>query len=113
MGACMDKPLPEDDEIAAVHPLKQLNKQEAGARWDEAMRLVSAKHSKGALVELVNWLLLRIDMAPSLLQKDYDHAALQIQIRQLITELRDMGFGERVTPDWVADRLEGVLEGEK
>lgn len=48
-----DKPLPEDDAIAASHPLRS-------GRHDlyaEAMRLVGAKHSKGALVALVNWLL--------------------------------------------------------
>jgi hypothetical protein len=52
-----DKPLPEDDAIAAAHPLRT-------GRHDlheEAHRLVSAKHSKGALVALVNWLLLRLE----------------------------------------------------
>lgn len=46
-----DLPLPEDAEIKAAHPLRT-------GRHDlyaEAMRLVGAKHSKGALVELVNW----------------------------------------------------------
>jgi len=48
-----DYPLPEDKEIEAAHPLHT-------GRHDlyaEAMRLVGAKRSKGALVELVNWLL--------------------------------------------------------
>ncbi len=48
-----DKPLPEDEEIAAAHPL---NTGEH-ALYAEAMRLIGAKHSKGALVDLVNWLL--------------------------------------------------------
>jgi hypothetical protein len=53
-----DRPLPEDDEISAAFPPRS-------GRHDlyvEAMRLVGAKQSKGALVALVNWLLLRIAM---------------------------------------------------
>lgn len=52
-----DTPIPEDAEIYAAHPL------ETGRHdlYNEAMRLVGAKHTKGALVELVNWLLLRLD----------------------------------------------------
>lgn len=52
-----DTPLPEDDDIKAAHPLRS-------GRHDlyaEAMRLVGARHSKAGLVELVNWLLVRID----------------------------------------------------
>jgi hypothetical protein len=48
-----DEPLPEDDAIKVAFPLNS-------KRYDlyaEAMRLVSAKRSKGALVDLVNWLL--------------------------------------------------------
>ena len=48
-----DKELPEDKEIAKAHPM-------ASGRHDlfkEATRLVGAKHSKYALIELVNWLL--------------------------------------------------------
>lgn len=48
-----DKPLPEDAEIEAAHPVR--TKQHA--RYAEAMRLVGARHSKGGLVALVNWLL--------------------------------------------------------
>lgn len=48
-----DKPIPEDDAIAAAHPLETGNH----ALYGEAMRLVGAKHSKYALVDLVNWLL--------------------------------------------------------
>lgn len=53
-----DRPLPEDKAIADAHPMR------TGRRdlYAEAMRLVGAKHSKGALVELVNWLLARIDV---------------------------------------------------
>lgn len=48
-----DKSLPEDAAISAAFPTRT-------GRHDlyaEAMRLVGAKHSKGALVALVNWLL--------------------------------------------------------
>lgn len=48
-----DKPLPEDDAIRAAHPLRSNDY----ARYVEATRLVGAKHSKYALVDLVNWLL--------------------------------------------------------
>ena len=54
-----DKPIPEDDAIAAAHPLRTGRHD----LYDEAQRLVSAKHSKGALVDLVNWLLHRQDAA--------------------------------------------------
>jgi hypothetical protein len=52
-----DRPIPEDAAIKAAHPLRT-------GRHDiyaEAMRMVGAKHSKGALVELVNWLLWRVE----------------------------------------------------
>ena len=48
-----DGELPEDGAISAAHPMES-------KRYDlyiEAMRLVGAKQSKGALVDLVNWLL--------------------------------------------------------
>lgn len=54
-----DKPLPEDKAIEKAHPCNSGNH----ARYAEAMRLVSAKYSKGALVELVNWLLAECDRA--------------------------------------------------
>ena len=55
----VDSPLPEDDAIALAHPLRS-------GRHDlyaEAMRLVGARRSKGGLVELVCWLLLRVAVA--------------------------------------------------
>ena len=50
-----DKAIPEDAAIKAAHPLR------SGRHdiYQEAMRMVGAKHSKGGLVELVNWLLVR------------------------------------------------------
>lgn len=51
--AWADSALPEDEQIAAAHPTRT-------GRHDlyaEAMRMVGAKRSKGALVDLVNWLL--------------------------------------------------------
>lgn len=56
-GMMRDQPLPEDAAIRDAHPLRT-------GRHDlyaEAMRMVGAKHSKGALVELVNWLLWRLE----------------------------------------------------
>lgn len=51
-----DKPLPEDEAIRAAHPTRTSEHQ----RYAEAMRLVGAKRSKYALVDLVNWLLSRV-----------------------------------------------------
>jgi hypothetical protein len=45
--------------IEAAHPLKT----KAYAQWDTAMRMVGNRHSKGALVELVCWLLQRAESA--------------------------------------------------
>lgn len=45
--------------IKAAHPLRTGRHDLYG----EAMRLVGARHEKGELVELVNWLLYRIDSA--------------------------------------------------
>jgi hypothetical protein len=57
--AWADSPLPEDDAIKAAHPTRT-------GRHDlyaEAQRLVSARHSKAGLVELVNWLLVQAEQA--------------------------------------------------
>lgn len=54
-----DLPLPEDAEIRAAHPV-------TSGRDDlymEGMRLVGARRSKGGLVELVTWLLLKAEAA--------------------------------------------------
>lgn len=66
-----DLPLPEDKEIEATHPL-------VTGRFDldqEAMRLVSAKHSKFALVALVRWLLTKAETPP---EKKDEPVAYQI-----------------------------------
>lgn len=55
-----DKPLPEDDAIAAVFPTR-IDTSAAHAMYAEARRLVGAKRSKFALIDLVNWLLHRIE----------------------------------------------------
>src|ERR1035437_3047095 len=52
-----DHPLPEDDEIKAAFPTRSGRHD----LYQEAMRLVGAKHSKFAFVELVNWLLHRVE----------------------------------------------------
>lgn len=54
-----DKPLPEDAEISAAHPLRSGRHD----LYQEAMRLVGARHSKFALVDLVTWLLLKAEQS--------------------------------------------------
>jgi len=51
-----DKPLPEDHAIHAAHPMHSDDFQ-AAQRYLRAVNLVSARHGKYALVNLVNWLL--------------------------------------------------------
>jgi len=58
-GKQVDKCIAEDEEIKLAHPIRS-------GRHDlyaKAQELVSAKHSKFALIELVTWLLLRLDKA--------------------------------------------------
>lgn len=52
-----DKPILEDEAIKQAHPLVT-GKDET---YTEALRMVGAKRSKYALVDLVNWLLSRIE----------------------------------------------------
>lgn len=54
-----DKNTPEDAEISAAFPTRSNDHETYG----EAMRLVGARYSKGALVALVNWLLRRVKVA--------------------------------------------------
>lgn len=54
-----DKPLPEDALIDAAFPTRS----ERHDLYAQAMRLVGARYSKAGLVALVNWLLLRLDVA--------------------------------------------------
>jgi hypothetical protein len=60
-----DSPLPEDDAIDAAHPTRSGRHD----LYEEAMRLVGARHSKGALVALVNWLLTERDEARGLVEE--------------------------------------------
>lgn len=48
-----DGPLPEDEQIQAAHPVRSGDHE----TYAEARRLVGARHSKHALIDLVNWLL--------------------------------------------------------
>jgi hypothetical protein len=52
-----DKPLPEDEEIQSVSPIRTGDHE----LYAEALRLVNAKHSKYGLVDLVNCLLWRVN----------------------------------------------------
>lgn len=54
-----DQKLPEDEAIMEAHPVGS-KLTTADTIYLEAIRLVSAKRSKYALVDLVNWLLARI-----------------------------------------------------
>lgn len=60
LGISRDEPIPEDEDIAKAHPA-QTGRHDL---YQEAMRFVSAKHSKKALVALVNWLLLKCEPVP-------------------------------------------------
>jgi hypothetical protein len=75
-----DLPLPEDREIEATHPL-------VTGRFDldqEAMRLVSAKHSKFALVALVRWLLTKAEPLPAQGDEPYAYALVSENHNTLI-----------------------------
>lgn len=48
-----DNPIPEDEAIRRAHPVRSGDHR----TYNEALRMVGAKRSKGALVELVNWAL--------------------------------------------------------
>lgn len=54
-----DKPLPEDEAIEAAFPTRSGRHD----LYQEAMRLVGARYSKGGLVALVTWLLQRRERA--------------------------------------------------
>ena len=54
-----DTPLPEDQAIDATFPTRSGRHD----LYDEARRLVGARHSKGGLIALVNWLLHRVEAA--------------------------------------------------
>ena len=45
------------DRISAAHPLNCPRDMERHARYALAMEMIHARHSKYALVDLVNWLL--------------------------------------------------------
>ncbi|HXE63139.1 MAG TPA: hypothetical protein VN519_06335 [Bryobacteraceae bacterium] len=111
-----DYPLPEDAEIEAAHPLKT-------GRHDlyaEANRLVSAKHSKAALVSLVNWLLLRTTVAEERAQRAERDAMIAKSINaEIVGERNSMSAlvddlqarVDALTAD--KERAERELEGER
>ena len=55
-----DEAIKEDDDIKRFHPLNTKDFD----TYNEALRMVSAKRSKYALVDLVNYLLVRIKELP-------------------------------------------------
>lgn len=56
-----DRPIPEDNAILDAHPATC--EKPDHELYVEAMRMVGAKRSKYALVDLVNWLLVRLKHA--------------------------------------------------
>lgn len=102
-----DKPIPEDAEIHAAFPTRS----ERHDLYGEAMRMVSAKYSKGALVALVNWLLNRIEgnrmIDAALLSSDEQRCA-EPQKRENDDGEQDGGV-RRVRGDHQA--RDGVLSG--
>lgn len=52
-----DRPTSDDEAISAAHPLSTGDHD----RYLRALEMVGARHSKYALVDLVNWLLYRIE----------------------------------------------------
>lgn len=57
MSNWSDKPTADDAAINAAHPANSGNHK----RYQIAMDMVGARHSKGALVEMTNWLLSEIE----------------------------------------------------
>lgn len=59
MSTWDDKEDEHTEAIAAAHPLRTGDH----ARYARAVEMVSARHSKYTLVDLVNWLLMRAEVA--------------------------------------------------
>lgn len=60
-----DKAIPEDVGIELTHPVRSGRHD----LYQEAMRLVSAKHSKYGIIGIVNWLLHRLSAAEETMKK--------------------------------------------
>lgn len=90
-----DEPLPEDEAISAAHPMRTGRHELYG----EAMRLVGARHSKGALVDLVNWLLTDRDEARSVARTSV--AAVKAYSEELIGKPTSHTF-DRIVAGWPA-----------
>lgn len=96
-GAWLDAPLPEDAEISAAHPMKTGRYD----TWTEAMRLVGARHSKDALVSLVNWLLSARRSAhegaePSDAEIEADLAGIEGELAGIASGLKMFGTGSNL-----------------
>lgn len=76
-----DAEIPEDAAIKAAHPMRTGDH----ATYAEAMRLVGAKYSKRALVDLVNWLLVRVESdRESVRRAALEEALAQIRTVQVV-----------------------------
>lgn len=97
-----DQPLPEDAEILAAHPLKTKRFD----LYDTAQRLVGAKRSKFALIDLVNWALWKAENPKA----DWFNGDVDCDGNELITIRKDAH-----EPRWDAEgnplNLEAAAEG--
>jgi hypothetical protein len=89
-----DEKLPEDKAIMQAHPVNGGDDK----RYAEALRLVSAKRSKYALVDLVNWLLSRIGA----LEKD--KADLIDSVVALRQEIRDQDPSAKIVVKYLKEK---------
>jgi hypothetical protein len=96
-----DQPLPEDEAISESHPL---NSKQFKV-FDEAVRLVSAKRSKYALVGLVGWLLSRID------RLEKERLSLT-SIGAVVADVIDATTMNRLQAISLTDAVMGAIEAE-
>jgi len=99
-GEWADKPLPEDEEIKAAHPL-HTNRH---GLYAEAMRLVGAKRSKNGLVNLVTWLLTRLAVADARAHVERDALQLACDVVGAMVEGNPKVTPEEL-PRWLASFL--------
>lgn len=86
-----DQPLPEDDAIIDAGPPLS-HDPKTFSNFIEAIRLVSAKRSKYALIDLVNWILVREErqrLRADKWRKDAEELAHRIEVRNALLEYCD------------------------
>ena len=78
-----DQAIPEDEAIVSAHPVNSAVAN-ADAIYHEAIRMVSSKCSKYALVDLVNWLLARIAVLEATAQAQYAVTQAAVDIVRMV-----------------------------